>query len=397
MKNYLSKITLKTTILLMTLFLCISFLRAQEKKKSSGLDNFVETFTFYPNKNKVAQDSTLYLSKIITAPIISYSPETSLGFGLGAKYLFKFKGSGEETRTSNMPVSLLYTLNNQFFIYSGFEIFTNQEKWVISGNIAFQNYPRFYYGIGRNTPKTNEEIYDNFQVLVEPILLKRAFARYLFLGGGFRFNKIYDTEVEPGGLLDTNRPSGFDGSTSTGLELALLYDSRDNILNASKGWYFELTKGFYNTSLGGTHNFDLTRFDLRHYIKVSKKNNDVLAFQAVGHFSNGDVPLAELALLGNERIMRGYIEGRFIEENLVAAQVEYRKTFKDSRFGFVAFLGAGDVFNKSRDLKINDLKLNYGAGLRFMLDKKERLNIRFDFGSGNETDGNFYINIAEAY
>jgi hemolysin activation/secretion protein len=136
---------------------------------------------------------------------------------------------------------------------------------------------------------------------------------------------------------------------------------------------------------------------LRHYISVSENNNDVLAFQAVGHFANGDVPLSELAIFGNHQIMRGYIQGRYIEENLLATQVEYRKTFKDSRFGLVAFLGAGDVFNETKDLKISDLKLNYGLGLRFMLDKREKLNIRFDFGGGNETDGNFYINIAEAY
>ena len=399
MKNYQPKNKNQNLIFAIFTFLFVFSINSQEKeeKKGNGIDNFVETFTFYPNKKKVEKDSSLYLSKIITAPIVSYSPETDFGFGIGAKYLFKFKGSGDETRTSNMPVSMLYTLNNQFFIYSGFEIFTNQEKWVISGNIIFQNYPRLYYGIGQNSPDTNEEIYDTYQFLIEPIILKQAFTRYLFLGGGFRYNTIYDTTVEEDGLLDTNMPSGFDGSTSTGVELALLYDSRDNILNASKGWYFEFTRGFYNTSLGGTHDFDLTRFDLRHYMKISQNNNDVLAFQAVGHFANGDVPLAELALFGNEQIMRGYIEGRYIEENLLAAQVEYRKTFKDSRFGFVAFVGAGDVFSKSTDLSLNDLKLNYGVGFRFMLDKKEKLNVRFDYGAGNESDGNFYVNIAEAF
>jgi outer membrane protein assembly factor BamA len=363
---------------------------------AQGLDNFVENFTFYPNKKKVEKDSTLYLSKFIAAPIISYSPETSLGFGVGAKYLFKFDGSGEETRTSNMPISFLYTLNNQFFLYSGFEIFTNQEEWVISGNILFQNYPRLYYGIGRNTPEENEEIYDNYQILIEPILMKQLFTRYLFLGGGVRYNSVFNVNVEEDGLLDTNKPAGFDGFTAVGFEFAALYDSRDNILNASKGWYLEVTKGFYGKVLGGTNEYKLTRFDLRHYILLTKDKNNVLAFQAVGHFANDDVPFSELALFGSDRIMRGYIEGRFIEENMMAAQVEYRKTFKDSRFGFTVFAGAGDVFNKSNELKINELKLNFGAGLRFMLDKKERLNIRFDYGFGEDSRYP-YINIAEAF
>jgi outer membrane protein assembly factor BamA len=290
----------------------------------------------------------------------------------------------------------LYTLNNQFFLYSGFEIFTNQEEWVISGNILFQNYPRSYFGIGRNTPKANEEIYDNYQILFEPIVMKQLFTRYLFLGGGVRYNRVFNVEVEENGLLANNQPSGFDGFTAVGVELAALYDSRDNILNASKGWYLEVTKGYYGEVLGGTHEYKLTRFDLRHYISLTEDKNNVLAFQAVGHFANDDVPFSELALFGNDRIMRGYIEGRFIEENMLAAQVEYRKTFKDSRFGYTVFAGLGDVFNKSNQLKLNELKPNFGAGLRFMLDKKERLNIRFDYGFGEESR-NPYLNIAEAF
>ena len=89
--------------------------------------------------------------------IITSSPETNFAFGTGAKYLFKFNGSGEETRVSNMPMTLQYTLNNQFFLYSGFEVFTNQEEWVIEGNLLFQNYPRLYYGIGSDTKKEAEE------------------------------------------------------------------------------------------------------------------------------------------------------------------------------------------------------------------------------------------------
>lgn len=383
-------------LLVFVCLLCIATnLVSQEKK--NGLDKFVDFFTFHPNKKSVEKDSTLYPSKIITAPIIYYSPETSLGFGLGSKYLFKFKGSGHEARTSNMPISLLYTLKNQFFIFSGFEVFTNQEKWVITGNIIFQNYPRLFYGVGRSTPESNEEIYDSYQFLIEPILMKRVFTRYLFLGGGLRYNTIYNTEIEESGLLDTTRPTGFDGSTSVGVEFAALYDSRDNILNASKGWYLEFTRGFYYPSLGSTHKFDLTRFDLRYYKSLSENNDGVLAFQAKGHFSNGDVPLAEHALFGSEEIMRGYIEGRYIEKNLLVTQLEYRRTFKNSRFGFVTFFGLGDVYSNSKELKLNDIKLNYGAGLRFMLDKREKLNIRFDYGVGNESSGNLYVNVAEAF
>lgn len=359
-------------------------------------EDFKEFFTFYPNKKAAAKDSTLYKSKFIAAPVISYSPETSLGFGVGAKYLFKFRGSGEETRTSNMPMTLQYTLNNQFIIYSGFEVFTNQEEWVIEGNLRFQNFPRLFYGIGRDTPEDNEEVYDFYQLTVEPIFLKQLFARYLFIGAGFRYNHIFNTSIEEDGWLATNQPLGYEGSTSVGAEFAVLYDSRNNILNAQNGWYLEFTHGVYGKVLGGTHNFEFTRFDIRHFFKTSKKTNDVLGFQFIGHFLHRDAPLSEYALFGSSEILRGYTEGRYVDRNLMAGQVEYRKNFKNSRFGVVAFAGTGDVYNTLENFKFSNLRPNFGIGLRFLLDQKENLNIRFDWGFGESTN-NVYLNIAEAF
>ncbi len=360
------------------------------------MEDIKEFFTFYPNQKAVDRDSSLYLQKFIAAPVISYSPETNLAFGTGAKYLFKFNGSGEETRVSNMPVTVQYTLNNQFFLYSGFEIFTNQEKWVIEGNLLFQNYPRLYYGIGNDTPKENEEEYNYYQFLAEPIFLKQMFDRYLFVGGGFRYNHIFKTEFEEDGLIAQNRPDGFDGSTSVGAEVAILYDSRNNILNAQDGWYLEFTHGKYGEVLGGTNKFNLTRFDLRHYIDISKKNNDILAVQFIGRTTRENLPFSEYSFLGSSEIMRGYREGRFVDRDLLAGQVEYRKNFKESRWGAVAFLGAGNVYNNIDEFQFGSLKPSYGAGARFQIDEAENLNIRLDWGFGNGSNS-VYLSIAESF
>ncbi len=364
--------------------------------KGQNVDNLKEFFTFYPNRKAVEQDSTIYEQKFITAPVVSYSPETNFGFGIGAKYLFKFNGSGEETRVSNMPMTLQYTLNQQFFLYSGFEVFTNQEEWVIEGNLLFQNYPRLYYGIGSDTPDSAEEQYDYYQFLLEPIFLKQLFHRYLFIGAGFRYNHIYKTEFDPEGLIAQEAINGFDGSTSVGAEVAMLYDSRSNILNAQNGWYLEFTHGIYGKVLGGTNSFNLTRFDLRHYIDVSKKNNDIIGVQVLGRFSRADLPFSEYAFFGSSEIMRGYQEGRFVDRDLLATQVEYRKNFEDTRWGLVGFIGTGGVYHNVNQFQFKNLKPNYGVGARFMIDKQENLNLRFDLGFGKGTNG-FYLGISEAF
>jgi len=390
MKNHFPNLLSKIILLIYCIAFCTYNIEAQE------LENLKEIFTFYPNRKAVEKDSSLYLSKLVAAPVVSYSPETNFGFGVGAKYLFKFKGSGEETRTSNMPATIQYTLNNQFILYSGFEVFTNQEKWVIAGNILFQNYPRLFYGIGRDSPIDAEEEYNYYQITVEPIFLKQAFLRYLFVGAGVRYNHIFNVETDGEASLTENRPIGFDGSTSVGAEFAVLYDSRNNILNANQGWYLEFTHGFYGEVLGGTNQFQLTRFDLRHYLKLFERNDDVLGFQFIGQFTHGDTPFSELALLGSDTILRGYREGRYVDQNILAAQVEYRKTFKNSRLGMVVFAGGGDVFGNAKELKFNNIRPNVGVGLRYMLDKKERLNIRMDWGFGDSSN-NLYLDIAEAF
>ncbi len=371
------------------------FLGGQETS-AQNLEKLAEFITFYPNKKAVAKDSMLYLQKFIAAPVITYSPETSLAFGTGAKYLFKFNKSGEETRASNIPMSIRYTLNNQFIFYSGFEVFTNQEKWVIEGNLLFQNYPRLFYGLGRDSPKENELEYNYYQFLAEPIFLKQLFVKHLFLGAGLRYNAIYKVEYQEDMALNTDEISEFNGSTSTGIEAAILFDSRNNILNAENGWYLEATYGIYGKVLGGTNSFQLTRLDLRHFVGLSKSGNDILGFQLLGRFSSGDVPFNELALLGGDEIMRGYREGRYVDRHLIAGQMEYRKTFGDSRWGAVAFLGGGDVANSVGGFKLKNIRPNYGAGIRFKLDKTENLNLRFDYGIGQSTSY-FYFTIAEAF
>ena len=76
----------------------------------SGQEKLLEFLTFHPNKKAVERDSTIYPAKAIFTPVISYAPETNLSIGVGIKGLFKMKGSGEETRTSNLPLTAQYTI-----------------------------------------------------------------------------------------------------------------------------------------------------------------------------------------------------------------------------------------------------------------------------------------------
>lgn len=93
--------------------------------------------------------------------------------------------------------------------------------------------------------------------------------------------------------------------------------------------------------------------------------------------------------------MRGYHEGRYMDKQYLAAQAEYRAPLF-WRIGTVAFAGLGEVAPSLDAFEINRIKPSYGLGMRVVINKAERVNIRLDYGWGKDTSG-FYLEITEAF
>ena len=197
------------------------------------------------------------------------------------------------------------------------------------------------------------------------------------------------------GELRTNpNVLGSRGSFVTGLGFRFIYDSRDNYLSTHRGAYAAVQGMFYAQALGGTNSYSLFTVDLRKYFPLWFGH--VLGVQAWGASSYWDVPFSHLPALGGQFRMRGYFEGRFRDNNAFITQIEYRFPIV-WRFGGVGFGSAGMVAPSLLDFKLKDMKGAAGGGLRFMFDKDERLNGRFDVGVSNEGEANFYIQINEAF
>ena len=359
---------------------------------------FVEKVTDFLEINVgTPPDTSYFQNKVVLAPIAYYEPNTSVGLGIGAKFLFKFRKAQDRTRTSNLPVSVSYTLNSQFFFTSSYTVFFPEEKWLLRGNLNYRDFPLDYYGVGNGTDEDDlmEIAYQQF--LFEPLLLRQIVPNF-FAGGGIRYNRFYNTVLEDDfGEI----PEGTDlqddlGSTSTGLEAALIYDSRDNVLNARRGLVVEFTQGFYDERYGGTHSFELSKLDVRNYKALTERST--LAVQIYGRHTFSDAPVQELSTLGGESILRGFQEFRFRDRLATFAQAEYRYQGR-GRFGFVTFAGAGQVAEGFGDLDLAGFRYSVGAGLRITIIPSERLNLRFDYalGIGPSSDRNFYLGIAEAF
>ena len=107
--------------------------------------------------------------------------------------------------------------------------------------------------------------------------------------------------------------------------------------------------------------------------------------------------------------MRGHYLGRYRDNNLYAAQIEYRLPLGRSnwiderhnipfwqRWGLVGFFGLGDVYGPDSNGSLSNIKSSVGLGVRYLILPEERINIRVDFGFGSQMPG-FYFGIREAF
>ena len=354
---------------------------------------FIESQAF--NGEPMPQDSTKEKRNSLSGfPIVYFTPETDWAFGATGVYAFRFKGMSDESRPSQVTLAGAYTLNKQVLLFIPFQLFWNEAKWNWFGEVGYYRYNYFYYGIGNDARAEDEEIYDvNFPRL-RLNAMHRIFPKAY---GGLRYwYDGYDiTGIKQDGLLDSNRPTGTEGGTISGLGPVFNYDSRDNIFAATEGHYIEAAALFSNSGIGS--DFDYTKYtvDVRKFIALGQSKKTVLALNAYGEFSAGEVPFYQLGLLGGGKRMRGYLEGRFRDRQYALVQAEYRFPLF-WRLSAVVFAGTGGVGPQVGDI-FSELRYSYGGGLRFLLNEEERINVRVDYGIGQQGNSGFYLTIGEAF
>jgi hypothetical protein len=77
-------------------------------------------------------------------------------------------------------------------------------------------------------------------------------------------------------------------------------------------------------------------------------------------------------------------------------QTEYR-CLLPRRFAWVAFSGVGAVGAESSTLLTQQIRFTYGAGIRYSITKKDRVNIRLDFAANDLGEFAPYLTVKEAF
>ena len=344
---------------------------------------------------QTTHDSTQKKIRITPLPVIYYSPETRFGFG--ALVAASFNSSYDSLTTASYAQTyILYTANKQYDWGNKLRYYSPQNKFIFEGKFSFTYFPEFYYGIETETPLQKKDTI-SYNKLTTDLRFYWRINKSLYAGFALRHNKIYKLESPAGGNFSIDQPLGYEGYNLIGFAPALTYESRDSQTYPRKGIFTEVLIMPYPEWSNKSYGFLNVRIDARKYFPLALlSDRDVVALQAFINLNSGDVPFKDMADIGGGNVMRGYYTGYYRYNNLYAFQAEYRA-------GLWKFIGidvwVGGAFTPKDWYSIGDtsVKPNAGVGLRFMINKKDQLNIRVDQGFGKQQQQGFYLDIAEAY
>lgn len=331
--------------------------------------------------------------KILFFPVIAKSIETGWSFGAVGSLTFRPSRADTVSRTSNMQLLALYSTKKQLITAINGSQYFNKEKYILNEQLSFSSYPDKFWGLGNGTPDTAVEPYKYDQYYIYLHLLRKI-APSFFIGILYERQKVWNVHYDAGGVFDQQQVLGRKGYHVAGLGGSLTYDRRNNAFAPGRGFFGQFSFNHFDKFWGSDYEYTNYVVDLRKYIPVTK--NQVLALQLFSFNNSGDVPLRSLASFGGANHMRGYYDGRYKDLDLLVFQGEYRfPVYK--RFGAVVFGGTGTVASRFSDYSLNGLKYSYGAGLRFAVDQKEKLNIRVDYGIGQGSNNGLYLQLGEAF
>ena len=421
-------------ILFLTLFFIVfstsSFAQEKAAEKPPKDCEQKDIRDLFRKKNKPAKPPRKTM--VLILPNISSNPANGFLLGLGGAAGW-FWGPRETTRVSSAGFSAAVTSKRQFLSFIKTDIYTTNDKLYLQGDWRYYIYKAPTWGLGTNAPDTIDipttwswqgadveetdgayPLEYNYIKFHEVVNVK--IRKYLYAGAGYHldlYTNISDNLLEldtlplrltPHYLYSELYDFNPERYMLSGLSLNVLYDSRDNLMNAYKGYYARINYRYNPTFLGSDQNSSSLWLEFRTYVPLSRKTpRHLIAFWAYGNFLlTGDQPYLTLMALGEDqkaRSGRAYVAGRYRGEDLIYGEVEYRFPIIPCSkiLGGVIFLNMTTASNRTTDVSLFEyVRPGVGFGFRFMINKHFRTNINLDFGFGHHSQG-FYFSGTETF
>jgi len=344
------------------------------------------------------------------SPSISSKPSTGLSVGVASSVVF-IAGDAATTHISSADLSASASQKGQAGTGLRFRVYSPDNKWFIQADNRLAWTSQSTYALGIVSEAPGEKLkYNRFRVYDTAF---RQLGPHLFVGFGLNVNN--HTNVRAGSGPDAafqqsayaayTAEQGFalNHQVSAGTNVGVFLDTRDNPINASRGWFTAATyRSFYDGFLGGSSSWQLLEVDARTYKTLTRDGRQKIAFWMLGNFANGPAPYLDLPAIAEDtygRSARGYTTGRYRGPHMVYGEVEYRTTFTaNGLLGAVGFVNATAIDGETSDRTLfGTVAPAAGGGLRVLLSKRSKANFCLDYGWGVEGSSGLYIAVRETF
>jgi outer membrane translocation and assembly module TamA len=169
--------------------------------------------------------------------------------------------------------------------------------------------------------------------------------------------------------------------------MAATVDYRDQPGNPRSGGRYHVAFQRFAGTRPARASFNRLDAELEQHLSAWKKQR-LVTLRVVGSFSDADaghdVPFYLQRTLGGSRLLRGFVHDRFRDRHLVVLQGEY--AWDVSPFlNAVLFYETGMVAPRASELRLSNMRRDYGFGLRIGSARSVALRTDVAFGSGEGT------------
>ena len=347
----------------------------------------------------------LTFGKLWVTPIIGpgYTPE--LGFLIAGGILLSYRFDDVAPRSS-APIALSYTTTGAVTFTAKPSLYLLEDRLRVDFYYGNKSITDNYFGVGYQLGNTTPIGPDTTQYHRDFLALNGSglwrIRESLYFGGSWDFSK---TDASQLALQMAQDPTVVAQGTyfrNSGFGPILRYDSRDLPENAFTGIFLQIKYLFYRPGFGGTTSYDIFDIDYRQYHTLDRPGVTLAWNVRTRTGPSGTVPWTDLSFLGSGSDLRGYREGRYRENTMIYALLEFRwmdlKSYDPNGNplfglnGVVSWIGAGTMGSGYGHL--NCLLPNFGVGYRIAV--QGRSAIRLDMGAGRESTG-FYFSFNEAF
>lgn len=358
----------------------------KEKSERKGLVKKV--LNYFRESNKPKKSKRVDFGFI---PGPNYSSTTGLGLGLLGTATYSADPADSTLARSNASVYSNFTTGGFFLVgLKGNHIFPH-DKFRLDYKLNLSTFTTSFWGIGYAQADIDDNKTDYRRNRIN------AMARFMAkLANNTYIGPLINYQVTQARGVDQTYSYLWQGQDKTirtyTAGLSFTYDSRDFMLNATKGVFVQIDQTFTPRFLGNkNHGYSTTDVTFSTYKKAWK--GAVIAGELHGMFNYGHTPWPMLAQVGSNDRMRGYYEGRYRDNNVIEGQLELRQHIK-GRNGVVAWVALANAFDDFDNMAWRRTLPNGGVGYRW--EFKKRINIRIDYGF-TRNGGGLIFNINEAF